>query len=313
LGGIWNRELLARYKSIAHEWTSYTRTLRAPDFKLQEALRLDGLTAPLDRVGTKGEYLQAESAEKRYTYRVYKRGRQIDIAWESIVNDGLGALTDFPQRLADAARHTDEYQVTLLYEASAAPNTALFGAPIDGVTNIGALPLNVTNIGVTMAALAALTDPVTGLPTGYRGATIVVPPALEIAARIALTSIGLQWDDDVPDTPSPMGTTNPLPQMGLKLIVNPWLPICGATDAKVNTTWFMFADPSECAALGYGHLVGHESPEICMKASNKVSLTGAPMSQMSGDFESDNVLYRVRAVCGGAQFDPRGAYCQTGS
>jgi len=75
----------------------------------------------------------------------------------------------------------------------------------------------------------------------------------------------------------------------------------------------MFADQNEGASIGYGYLAGHEAPEICMKASNKVSLSGAPMGPMSGDFDTDNVMYRVRVVTGGAQFDPRYAYAQTGS
>jgi hypothetical protein len=60
------------------------------------------------------------------------------------------------------------------------------------------------------------------------------------------------------------------------------------------------------------YLLGHETPEICMKASDKVSVTGSPLSPFSGDFATDNIFYRVRIVCGGTQLDPRMTYAQVG-
>jgi len=59
-------------------------------------------------------------------------------------------------------------------------------------------------------------------------------------------------------------------------------------------------------------LTGHEAPEIVMKASDKVTPSGAPLSAFSGDFATDNVFYRVRHVLGGTQLDPRFAYAQVG-
>ena len=49
-----------------------------------------------------------------------------------------------------------------------------------------------------------------------------------------------------------------------------------------------------------------------MKASDKVTVTGDPMSPFSGDFATDNIFYRVRDVHGGTQLDPRYAFAQVG-
>ena len=82
---------------------------------------------------------------------------------------------------------------------------------------------------------------------------------------------------------------------------------------NVDTTWYVFAEPAQLAAMEFDRLRGHETPEICMKASDKVSVTGAPISPFSGDFATDNIFYRVRIVCGTAQLDPRAAYSQNGT
>jgi len=58
-------------------------------------------------------------------------------------------------------------------------------------------------------------------------------------------------------------------------------------------------------------LAGHEQPEICMKASDKVSLTGGPLSAMTGDFATDNILYRVRQCFGANKLDWRATYINT--
>jgi len=51
-----------------------------------------------------------------------------------------------------------------------------------------------------------------------------------------------------------------------------------------------------------------------MKASNKVSVGGGGlMSPLSGDFETDNIMYRVRDVVGGTPLDPRMTYLQSGA
>ena len=60
-------------------------------------------------------------------------------------------------------------------------------------------------------------------------------------------------------------------------------------------------------------LRGHESPEICQKMSDKISLGGAPISPLEGDFDSDTIKWRVRHVFGGTQTDPRFTYVNVAS
>jgi len=203
--------------------------------------------------------------------------------------------------------------VTSLYAAAAGPNALLFGAPItdvDGqnVTNQGVLPLTIANLETTLSLMAAQTD-VNGEPIAVRGVHLVVPPPLEFMARQILTSSLKQWTEGAVGVPVPYPTTNVVSQLGMQLHVDPFLQVVDVS-ATNDTTWYVFADPAQGKAMQMDFLSGYEEPEICMKASDKVAVTGAPLSPFSGDFATDNVFYRVRCVHGGTQLDPRFAYAQ---
>lgn len=315
-GQILDRQILARYKAAVADWRSYCKVSTVPDFRPVTREKVYGQDSILPEVAEKGEYLVSQSGNARYQLQVKKYGRQFDISWEAIVNDVMNAFADIPDRFATAAIRTEAYHVTCLYASATGPNTNLFGAPItdvDGqaVTNLGNLPLTIANLETTLALMAQQTDP-SGEPILVRGVHLVVPPALEFTARQILTSGLKMWTESAGGAATPYPTTNVIPQMGLKLHVDPYLPIVDQS-AKKNTTWYLFADPAEGAAIEMAFLRGHETPEICMKASDKVSVGGAALSPFSGDFATDNIFYRIRVVHGGTQLDPRYAYAQTGS
>ena len=67
---------------------------------------------------------------------------------------------------------------------------------------------------------------------------------------------------------------------------------------------------SDAEIQAFLDLAGHERPEICMKASNKVSVGGGDVGPMTGDFETDNIFYRVRDVFGCNRLDWRATYGQ---
>jgi len=102
-------------------------------------------------------------------------------------------------------------------------------------------------------------------------------------------------------------TTNVVSQYGLELIVDPWLSLA-ATAGFDNNSWYLFADPNVIAAVEYDYLTGHEKPEICMKASDKVAIGGGPLGAMTGDFATDNIFYRIRQCFGANKLDWRATY-----
>jgi len=317
-GQIVDRQVLAAYKAWTANWRAYTKMNTVPDFNTVRRHKVQGNDDNLALVAEKGEYLVGPMVESRYTYNVAKRGRQFDISWEAIINDSLNAFGDMPERYARAAIRTEARFATSLYCSAAGPNALLFGAApggivdVDGqaVINQGVLPLTIANLELTMALMAAQTD-INGEPVMARGAHLVVPPHLEMTARQILTSTMKMWTQVAAGGAVPYPMTNVIPQLGLTLHVDPYLPVIDGTGTE-DTTWYLFADPAQGAAMEFGHLRGHETPEICMKASDKVTVGGGAMSPFSGDFATDNIFYRVRIVIGGTQLDPRFAYAQVG-
>ena len=320
-GGTLDHAMLARYQTAPSPWRGYTKVGKCRDFRARNIHKVQGNDTILDRVREKAEYPIAAMAQAAYTIQVFKWGRQFDISWEATINDFLQAMSDIPQRFASAAVDSEARAVTALYCGAAAPAAGLFGAPIadiDGqnVTNLGILPLTVANLGATLGLMAAQTD-LNGRPLGIRGVHLVVAPAREMRARQILTSAFVQQVDTVggananPPVYVPLPTTNVLPQMGLQLHVDPNLPIMDVS-GNGNGTWYVFAQAQSSAAKAaqMDFLAGHTSPEICMKASDKVSTGGGAVSAFDGDFETDNVFYRVRHCFGGARLDPRYAYAQ---
>jgi len=309
-GDVLDRQVLAQYKATESSWRKYVKTSTVPRLFPQIGgyrFAITGGDQRLDQVAEKGEYLASTRDEARYTLYVYKYGRQFDISWEAMINDDLDALKDTPMRFAKAALRTEQYAVINQYADDDGTHAA--GNLYDKVTanqiNGSTALLTIANLEAALEAMASWLD-AGGSPIYNRAKYLVVPPSLEMTARQILTSAVKQWTEGAVGTPVPYPTTNVVSQMGLELIVEPWLPVADATNGL--TAWYLFADPSDIAALEAGFLRGHERPEICMKASDKVSIGGGPIGPMEGDFATDNVFYRVRHCFGICELDWRATY-----
>lgn len=311
------REMIARYRAKTADWEAYCASGRLMNFNTAEKHKVQGNDTLLPRVVEKGEYLAAPVSTGFYSRKLLKYGRQFDISWEATINDMLDAFDDLPERFAEASMYSRAFNVTGLLASAAGPDALTFGIALadvaDGqlITNLGTLGLTIANLETTMTLMAGQTD-INGRPLGIRAVHLVVPPALEWTARAILTSALKQWSEVAAGGGVPFPTVNVVPQMGLQLHVDPLLAVIDVS-ANVGTTWYLFADPSEGRAIQIDFLRGNEDPEICMKASDKVTATGAPLSPFSGDFVTDNIFYRVRDVHGVARLDRRYCYSQDGT
>jgi len=297
-GDVLDRQLLAAYKGVDPVWKAFTRMSTNKDFKASKRFQISGGDQYLARVGEKGEYLASGRGEAKYEMTVLKYGRQFDISWETLINDDLGALKDTPARFARAAVRTEHRLVTNQYARNAAIYTA-------GNGNMSALALTIANLETGVSAFKGFLD-AGGEPIMVSPKYLVVPPSLEFTARQILTSATKMWTDDAGGVATAWPTANVIAQVGLQVVVDPYLGIYGGAD--LATQWYLFADPSDIAAFEFAHLAGHERPEICMKASDKVSVGGGAVGPFSGDFATDNVFYRVRMVAGVCTLDWRGSY-----
>ena len=315
-GDVLDRQLLAAYKAIEPAWKPFTKMSTVKDFRDAYRFSVYGSDQYLPRVAEKGEYLASELDELRYTIAVLKYGRQIDLSWEAMVNDDLGALRDIPERFAKAAMRTEHRIMTTLYASD-------LGAHVEGAGGnlyqlgincnfaaSGDCPLTIANLEHGIQTMNQFTD-IGGEPIMAAPKYLVVCPALEMTARQILTSATKMWLAGAttiaaaPDVARPMN--NVVAGMGLTLIVDKYLPVVN-TGNDQDTQWYLFSDPADIAALEAAHLSGHESPEIAMKSSDKVTVGGGLMSPFSGDFGTDNVFYRVREVFGGTKLDWRASF-----
>lgn len=315
-GDVLDRQVLASYKAVDPVWKQYVKMSTVRDFKVSDRYAITGGDQFLAEVAEKGEYLASERTEDRYHLSVLKYGRQFDISWEALINDDLGALKDTPERFARAAVRT-EHRIAVGQYAQDSGGAATHAASgqlystAAGEVNEDALPLTIANLENAVEAMAAFLD-VNGEPIMNRARYLVVPPALELTARQILTSAEKQWLVTAAAARAAWPTTNVIAQYGLQLIVDPYLPIMdvvnGGGGTTANAGYYLFADPADIAAVEVAHLQGHERPEICMKSSNKVAVGGGPIGPMDGDFDTDNVLYRVRLCFGGTTLDWRATY-----
>lgn len=306
-GDVLDRQVLASYKAVDPVWKAFVRMSTVRDFKTAYRFAITGGDQYLDEVAEKGEYLASERTEDRYSLAVKKYGRQFDISWETLINDDLGALKDTPERFARAAVRTEHRIVTNQYADDDGTHAA--GNLYDKVTaneiNGSVALLTIANLEAGLEAMAGFRD-ANGEAIMNRAKYLVVPPALEMTARQILTSATKMWVESAGGAATPYPTTNVVSQMGLTLIIDPYLPIMDTTNG--NTGWYLFADPRDIAALEVAHLRGHERPEICMKASDKVTVGGGAINPLSGDFATDNVFYRVRICFGICELDWRATY-----
>lgn len=307
-GDVLDRQMLASYKAVDPVWKAIVRTSTVNRLFPQVGgyrFAMTGGDQLLAEVAEKGEYLASERTETKYTVYCKKYGRQFDISWEALISDDLGALKDTPERFARAAVRTEHRVVTGLFVDDVGTHAG--GNLYEAAVNSGTLALTIANLETSVQNMMAFTD-ANGEPIMNRPKFLVVGPALEFTARQILSSANKMWlstaDDESASTPWP--TTNVLPQFGLVLIVDPYLPVL---HSDAPGSWFLFADPADIAAIEVDYLAGHERPEICMKSSDKVAIGGGgEISPMDGDFATDNVIYRVRECFGANKLDWRATY-----
>lgn len=306
-GDILDRQILANYAESPYSWSQYFRRNVVADFRQVKRFFVNGAEGVLPQVGQSEEYPEANLQEGNYGYQVRKYGRKIPIVWEAIVNDDLQALRDIPERFGRAARRTEERFATGMFVGASGPNGAFFTS---GNKNLltGNPVLSVNSLQAGITALMTQTD-ADGEPIMIDAMVLVVPPQLITTARNIINATEIRLKEN--------GGTSGTELVGpswAKDVVTPvtnfYIPQVAST-ANGATSWFLFADPkSGRPAAEMGFLRGHETPEVFMKAPNAVRVGGG---QVTEDFDTDSLVYKVRHVTGGSMMEPKSAVASNGS
>lgn len=261
------------------------------------------ISAPrlIPTVPEKGEYKPIDATEHYYEFKTYKFGCQWDISWEAYLRDNrdLGLLMQYPMNWGLSARYTQQYVFTAAFAANAAFFTDARGNYADGADTA----LDEDSLDTALTMLQSFTDQ-SGNLIPYAGRVyLVVPPALERTARqllnatFTLSGANVQLANLVNNT--------------CDLIVDPFLPALDA--ASGDTAWYLFCDPALRPAVRYGYLVGHEQPEIFVKAAEVQALMTGEEDPFDGTFLSDDIEFKLRFTYGADTVDYRGAIMMKGA
>jgi phage major head subunit gpT-like protein/phage head maturation protease len=249
LTGTGNRVLMAGYQAAPNPLRTLARQALLTDFRPKTMLKL-GELPKLKRVPETGEIKSASRAEATEGYSLETFGQLFSLSRPAIVNDDLGAFSDWAQAMGRAAAETEADQlVTLLTQASGTgPNMGdgkrLFHTDHGNLAASGAAPTEAT---LSAARLAMRTqkgiDGVT--PVNATGKFILISPTLETTVEKLLASIYAATSDDA----------NPFSGR-LTPLVEPRLS---------GNAWYIFADPAVLPVLEYAYLSSAQGPQIASR------------------------------------------------
>lgn len=298
------------YNAWPTTYRSWAKYRTVPDFRDVTTYEVTGGDGTLPEVGPQEEYPATHLDENKTTFRVKKYGTRIALTWEMIKNDALGAFADIPKRFGVAAARTEEKYATSLIVGASGPDSTLYSS---AQGNLLTDPLSVAGVQAGFAAMSEMTD-AGGEPILNRPTVLAVPPALEGTANNIVNALTIKAKTTGGgSSEQEIETTNWIKAGGLKTVILPYAPIIAST-ANGSTQWYLFADPAEGrAAVEVAHLYGHEEPAITMKSPNAIGLSGTAAGAFDGDFDTDSIQYKVRAVFGGRQGDYRFTVGSTGA
>jgi len=280
-GTLLNREFVKAYEVQQGTWKNYTYPDTAPDFRDISRMRMDwymGLHLRREKAEAKATY----AVENEFHYGVDEYAAQFDISWQTLQNDDLGALKQAPQELLKAALAFEDAFVSNLYDNPVALATILAtGAPWAG-TGV----LTAANLAIGINAMLNRTTPV-GYPLNLRKLYLVIPPILKLQADVILGSAlmaGVATNDK-----------NVLPGYIAGVYTDPYI-----LTAVPVVPWYLFADPSEVAAVRVARLQGAPGPFTYIDESSIKLISGsAPSNFLLGSFATGDIQYAVSDVIGG--------------
>jgi hypothetical protein len=256
----------------------YTTTI-AGDYKPQDRVRM-GYLGDLPTVAEAGAYTElTKPTDEKITYSLVKKGGMLTISEETIRNDDLGKIMQFPSRTARAARHTLASYVTNFFinPPNYDPDTlAWFHATH---ANLGSTALSSAELDARAILLAKQSEKDSTNRLGLTLDWIMIP--------IDLRPTAMQINRNM------TGTNNWYEKFGdgeQNVIVNPLL-----TDV---TDWYGGCFSATAPFLEIGFLDGYQTPQLFM----------ANDPRFGAQFSNDQLQVKAKFVFGGKPIDYRGVF-----
>lgn len=298
---ILDRKMLGHYKEVAPVYEAFVYSDTVNDFRVVKRFAQDGLEGVLPEVAQLEEYPEDSLEESKDEYRVHKRGKRVALSWESWVNDDFNNFLRIPERLARAARRTEQRIATELYVGPKGPHTSLYKAEFKNIVT-GNPQLDIPGLQKAMLALAEQKDN-DGEPIVQEALVLVAPPALEVTSQNILNALTIDINEMGGSEKQRLRAQNWM-QNRVRLVIDPYIPII-ASEENGNTSWFLFSDPNiGRPALVMGKLRGYEEPSLYEKVPTARRVGGG--GEVAESFENDDRQWRIRHVRGGARLTSTG-------
>ena len=218
------------------------------DFKQINSYRLTG-NLTYQKVGPDGELKHGAVSEDSYSNQADTYGIMYSITRRDFITDDLGALDKVPYEIGvgGADKLLDVFWTEFL-------DNATFFASGNG-NYVADYPLSVNSLTTVETLFLNQTKP-NGKPLGTRPRILLVPPALNTAASVLMTSA--QVRDTTANTKAPIDN----PHVGKFIIkTTPYLSNSSYTGYSA-LAWYLLAEPSRLPVIETVFLNGKESPTV---------------------------------------------------
>lgn len=281
LTGVGNRVLLQQFAAAPNPLKALSRKATIDDFRAKYSIKLGALPV-LPLVGEHSEVKRSTTSEGYESYSLGTYATIFSLTRQAIINDDLGAFTDWTNMMARAASETEANNLVQLLTANSGvgptltDGNALFHSSHGNLAASGGA-INTSTLSAARLAMRGQKTIDGNTLASVIPATLLVSPVKETEGEAALASVSAATASNV----------NPFAGK-LSLAVEPRL---------VGNPWYVFADPTLAPVLEYAYLTGAEGPQMDARAGWDVL----------------GVEYRVVLDFGCGVVDYRGAYRNPGA
>lgn len=260
LGAVANKVGLDAYTSVSVVWNQICAIGNNPDFKAVTRYRLDAGGA-VRRVGPDGELKSMSLTEASYATRLETYAAMLALNRQQILNDDLDSFAQLPRIMfrETAIRLEEGVFVTLLGNAG-----SFFSSGNRNLLTGTGSALSITNLTTAEATFMNQVSP--------NGKAVNVAPAILLAGTaLKATAESIFRNEKIVSTTTanaPLPDNNPFFDR-FRPVVSGYLNNTNLRDetgaalsGQSATQWYLFADPSDRAALRVAFLNGQQTPTL---------------------------------------------------
>lgn len=283
LGDVTQRVLLAFYEDQPSNWLPFVRVTTLRDFRPMKYVQM-GRINQLEELPEGAEYKTVTFSEKGETLQLSTYGGKGAITRQAILNDNLGAFSDFAQDFANAARNTEANVVYKIMTGNPvmSDGNALYSTAHKNLAAVAATP-DQTSMDALYLAMGTQTAFGSSTSLNLEPAVIVAPHQL----RGVLERLTAPESRVLAAEPEKVN----LYAGRLQLIFDNRLGLSSPT------AWYAFADKRRAASIQAAYLQGQEGV----------------YSESRINFDVDGVEIKARIDFGAAALDHVGTYKNLGA